>query len=110
MVSGWVYLYGGVVAAGLSMPLAKFANGFEKLHFAIPAMLLYAGAATCWLMAMKQLPLSTAYLIWLGLDAAIMLLVSYYIFHESFGLGKLICMVFIIGGCIGLNILEVRGK
>lgn len=110
MNTGWVYLYTGVVAAGLSMPLAKFANGFEKLQFAIPAMVLYFTAAACWLMAMKTITLSSAYLIWLGLDAVIMLLVSYFIFHESFSVGKALCMALIMAGCIGLNVLEMRAK
>lgn len=107
---GWVYLYGGVITAGISLPLAKLANGFEKLHYAIPALLLYAIAAICWLMSMKSISLSTAYLIWLGMDAAIMLLVSIFMFHESFSLTKLFCMALIILGCIGLNILEIKGE
>ncbi len=105
---GWIYLYAGVIAAGVSMPLAKLANGFEKLHYAIPAMLLYGTATVCWIMAMRHISLSTAYLIWLGLDAAIMLMVSHFMFHEQFGTGKMICMALIILGCIGLNVLEVR--
>lgn len=92
------------------MPLAKLANGFEKLHFAIPAVLLYMTATVCWLMAMKNIQLSSAYLIWLGMDAAIMLLVSHFMFHESFGIGKAFCMVLIIVGCIGLNVLEMRNQ
>lgn len=108
MSTGWIYLYGGVILAGISMPLAKFANGFEKLSYGLAAMTLYVGATFCWIMAMKQLQLSTAWLIWLGLDAAIMLMISYFVFHESFSLGKIICMVLIIAGCIGLNVLEVR--
>lgn len=110
MTSGWLYLYAGVVAAGLSMPLAKLANGFDKLHYAIPAMLLYVCATACWLMAMKQLPLSTAWLIWLGMDAVIMLGVSYFMFGESFSLGKVLCMLLIMAGCIGLNVLEMKSK
>jgi quaternary ammonium compound-resistance protein SugE len=108
MNQGWMYLYGGVVAAGISMPLAKLANGFENLQYSIPAIFLYIVATVCWLMAMKQLPLSTAWLIWLGMDAVIMLGVSYFMFHESFSLGKILCMLLILSGCIGLNVLEMK--
>lgn len=90
------------------MPLAKLANGFEKLHYSIPAMILYFCATACWLMAMKQLPLSTAWLIWLGMDAVIMLGVSYFFFHESFSMGKILCMLLILSGCVGLQLLEMK--
>jgi len=105
---GWVYLYSGVVLAAISMPLAKWSNGFEKMGLGITAMVLYGGATLCWIMAMRHISLSTAYLIWLGLDAACMMLVSYFIFHEQFSLGKLLCMGLVVMGCIGLNVLEVR--
>jgi quaternary ammonium compound-resistance protein SugE len=108
MTTGWVYLYAGVIAAGFSMPLAKLANGFENLQYSIPAMVLYGIATACWLMAMKQLPLSTAWLVWLGMDVVIMLGVSYFMFHESFSLGKVVCMLLILSGCIGLNLLEMK--
>jgi small multidrug resistance pump len=105
---GWVYLYTGVISAGLSLPLAKLANGFEKLGYGIAAMTLYGIATLCWIMAMKHISMSTAYLIWLGLDASIVLLVSYFMFHESFSIGKLLCMALILVGCIGLNVLEIK--
>jgi multidrug transporter EmrE-like cation transporter len=108
--TGWIYLYSGVIMAGISMPLAKLSDGFANLPLGIAAMVLYSGATLCWIMAMKHISLSSAYLIWLGMDAAIMVLFSYFMFHESFSLGKLLCMGLILAGCIGLNMLEVRQR
>ena len=106
MQQGWGYLALGIVLAGASMPLAKMANGFDKLYFAIPATLLYWGANLCWIMSMKHIPLSTAYLVWLGFDAVIMLMLSYFIFDESFGWQKCAFMLMILVGCIGLTLSE----
>ena len=108
MVNGWGYLYAGVLAAGLSMPFAKLSYGFTNLTYGMIAMGINMVASFCWISSMKHLSLSTAWLIWLGMDAVIMLLYSHLLFHESFSFNKLVCMIFIIGGCIGLNILEVN--
>ncbi len=106
--AGWGYLYAGVLAAGISMPFAKFSNGFTHLTYGVVAMLINMVASFCWISSMKHLSLSTAWLIWLGMDACIMLLYSHFLFHESFSSGKLVCMVLILSGCIGLNLLEMK--
>lgn len=106
MNQGWGYLTAGIILAGISMPLAKMANGFDKLYFAIPSTLLYWAANLCWIMSMKHIPLSTAYLVWLGFDAVIMLFLSVLVFNESFSFEKCAFMIFILIGCIGLTISE----
>jgi quaternary ammonium compound-resistance protein SugE len=110
MHQGWGYLTAGIILAGISMPLAKLANGFDKLYFAIPSTLLYWAANMCWIMSMKHIPLSTAYLVWLGFDAVIMLLLSYFMFHESFSFSKCCYMFLILIGCIGLTLSEAGGE
>jgi quaternary ammonium compound-resistance protein SugE len=110
LAGGWGYLYAGVLAAGISMPFAKLSGGFTHLTYGVIAMIINMVASFCWISSMKHLPLSTAWLIWLGMDAVIMLLYSHFMFHESFSLGKLLCMILIVGGCIGLNLLEMQQK
>lgn len=107
---GWGYLYAGVLAAAISMPFAKLSHGFTHLPYGVIAMVVNMVASYCWIASMKHLSLSTAWLVWLGMDAAIMLLYSHFMFHESFSMGKLVCMVMIVGGCVGLNIVEIRQK
>ena len=90
------------------MPFAKLSFGFINITYGIIAMVINMVASFCWISSMKHLSLSTAWLIWLGMDATIMLLYSHFLFHESFSVGKLLCMILIVGGCVGLNILEMR--
>ncbi|TAE81865.1 MAG: hypothetical protein EAZ74_03990 [Alphaproteobacteria bacterium] len=104
MSEGWKFLTFGIILAGISMPLAKAAHGFDKLHFAIPATLLAWAANMCWIMSMKQIPLSTAYLVWLGFDALIMIFVSVIMFNETITLQKSLFMLLIFIGCIGLTL------
>jgi quaternary ammonium compound-resistance protein SugE len=106
---GWGYLYAGLAAA-ISMPFAKLSQGFAHMPYGVFAMLANMVASFCWIASMKHISLSTAWLVWLGMDAAIMLLYSRFMFHESFSVGKILCLVMIVGGCIGLNILEIRQK
>ena len=92
------------------MPFAKLSYGFTNVTYGIIAMTINMVASFCWISSMKHLSLSTAWLIWLGMDAVIMLIYSYFLFHESFGIGKLFCMILIISGCVGLNMLEIKQK
>lgn len=57
-------------------------------------------------MAMKGIPLGTAYAIWTGLGAAGAVLIGILFFSESAGWKRLLFLSFIIAGAVGLKLLE----
>lgn len=105
---GWAFLYAGVILGGISLPFAKLSHGFENMGYGIAAVLMYSTATICWVFAVKNIPLTSAYIIWIGLDATMVLLISYFMFSETFTVMKLMCVFLVLAGCIGLNILEIR--
>lgn len=57
-------------------------------------------------MAMRGIPLGTAYAVWTGLGAAGAVLIGITFFRESAGWKRLLFLTLIIAGAVGLKILE----
>lgn len=57
-------------------------------------------------MAMKEIPLGTAYAIWTGLGAAGAVIMGILFFRESAGWKRMFFLACIIAGAVGLKILE----
>lgn len=57
-------------------------------------------------MAMRDIPLGTAYAVWTGLGAAGAVLLGIVFFKESAGWKRMLFLTCIIAGAVGLKILE----
>lgn len=104
----WIAL----IAAGLfeiAMAIAlKYAEGWTRFW---PSVLGVAAALTSVLLltlAVRHLPVTTAYAIWTGIGAVGVSLVGIAAFGESAHPLRLLCLAFIFGGMIALHLLEGR--
>lgn len=57
-------------------------------------------------LAMREIPLGTAYAVWTGLGAAGAVLVGMIFFKEGTSWRRLLFLLFIISGAVGLRLLE----
>lgn len=57
-------------------------------------------------LAMKRIPLSTAYAVWTGLGAAGAVIMGILFFKESAGWKRMLFLFFIIAGAVGLKIVD----
>lgn len=57
-------------------------------------------------MAMRDIPMGTAYAIWTGLGAAGAVLVGILFFKEAANWKRLLFLTFIIGGAVGLKLFS----
>ena len=83
----------------------KMAEGFTKL---VPSMVTAAGyiaSAVFLALALKKLPLGTAYAMWTGFGIIGTTLLGTVLFHESLSLPQSGCVVLIAAGIIGLKLL-----
>ena len=100
----WVYL---VLAGLLEVVWAvglKYSEGFSRL---VPSMVTaVAAAASFWLLALalKQIPLGTGYVIWVGIGAVGTALVGMWLFNEPATAARLVCIGLIVAGIIGLKL------
>lgn len=82
----------------------KYTDGFTKLipsFFTILAMLI-----SIWLLSisLKTLPLGTAYAVWVGIGTVGTVIAGIILFDDSINLLRIISILFIIVGIIGLKI------
>ena len=56
--------------------------------------------------ALKQLPLGTAYAVWVGVGASLAIIWSFATGQEVLSLAKVFFLVMIVGGIIGLKVVN----
>ena len=82
----------------------KYTEGFSRLWPSV--ITLAAMSASFWLLsiAMKTLPLGTAYAVWTGIGTVGAVLVGIVILGESIGLLRLLSVALIVAGIAGLKL------
>lgn len=100
----WIILFfAGLFEVGWAVGL-KYTDGFSKplpTVLTIAAMAISLGLLG---LAMKELPLGTAYAIWTGVGAMGTVIAGIILFGESMALFRLASVALIICGLIGLKI------
>src|SRR5262252_6548866 len=83
----------------------KASNGFTKHHFT--ALTLVAAGLSFWLLglALRQLPVGTAYAVWTGVGAVGAAALGIVIFGESLSFARILCIALIVAGILGLRFL-----
>lgn len=103
----WVYLVAAALfECGWAIGL-KYTEGFTKLT---PSVLTVIGMAiSFWLLslALKTIPIGTAYAIWVGLGAVGVAILGMVLFGESREMMKIICLALIVTGVIGLKLFTL---
>ena len=87
----------------------KASEGFTKHLYT--GITLTAAWLSFWLLglAMKSLPLGTAYAVWTGIGAVGAAILGIVLFKEPATVARLICIVAIVGGILGLKLLHSAG-
>lgn len=100
----WVILFiAGLCEVGWAIGL-KYTDGFTRLWptlGTVTAMIL-----SMWLLgiAMKSLPVGTAYSVWVGVGAVGTVILSIVLFGEPANPARLISVMLIVAGIIGLKL------
>ncbi|MFQ2100853.1 quaternary ammonium compound efflux SMR transporter SugE [Aeromonas sanarellii] len=83
----------------------KYTDGFSR---PLPTLLTLSAMGVSVLllaMAVKQLPLGTAYAVWTGIGAVGTVLMGIWLFNEPATLARVLCLLLIIGGILGLKFI-----
>ena len=101
----WIYLViAGLFECGWAIGL-KYTDGFTKL---IPSLFtVIAMAISLWLLAiaMKTIPVGTAYAVWTGIGAVGVAVLGMFLFGESRELMRILCLLLIVSGILGLKLV-----
>ena len=100
----WILLcFAGLFEVGWAVGL-KYTDGFSRplpTALTVAAMAISLGLLG---LAMKELPLGTAYAIWTGVGAVGTVIAGIILFGESMALFRLASVALIIAGLIGLKV------
>ena len=102
----WVFLVvAGVFECAWAIGL-KYTENFTKL---VPSLLtILAMAISIWLLsvAMKTLPVGTAYAVWTGIGAVGVAILGMVLFGESRDTMRIMCLLLIVSGIVGLKVVS----
>jgi quaternary ammonium compound-resistance protein SugE len=104
MSSAWIKLVvAGLLEAGWAIGL-KYTEGFSR---PVPSVLTIAGiVASMWLLASaaEELPIGTAYAVWVGIGSAGAVLLGTFLLGESMSAAKAFFLVLLLVSIVGLKI------
>ncbi|MET9329332.1 SMR family transporter [Tsukamurella sp. NPDC003166] len=100
----WIVLIvSGVLEAVWATALGK-SEGFSRLTpsivFGVALVASMGGLAY----AMRELPVGTSYAVWVGIGATLTVVYAMVTGAESTSLAKIVCIMAIVGGVIGLKL------
>lgn len=99
----FILVLAGLLEIGWAIGL-KYTEGFTRLWpsvFTILAMVVSLGLLG---IAMKSLPVGTAYAVWMGIGAAGTVILGIFLFDESTSLLRLASVALILLGVLGLKL------
>ena len=102
----WVVLFiAGLLEIGWAVGL-KYTQGFTRLW---PSVGTVGAMAVSFLLlshALKTIPVGTGYAIWTGIGAVGTVVVGMAFFGELWEVGRIVCILLIIVGIIGLKLVS----
>ena len=100
----WVYL---VVAGGFEIVWAvglKYTDGFTRLWPSVGTVAALCVSMACLALAVRAIPIGTAYAIWTGIGAVGTVAVGILLFNEPRDVTRLVCIFLIVAGILGLTL------
>lgn len=100
----WIYLLGAGLLEVLWASMMKQSDGLSR-PLPTGIMLVSMGASFALLtLALRTLPLGTAYAVWTGIGAAGAFIVGIIAFGDALTLGRVLSVVLILVGIVGLKL------
>ncbi|MEG1822167.1 MAG: multidrug efflux SMR transporter [Clostridiales bacterium] len=104
----WLYLgIAGILEIVWAVGL-KYSAGFSKL---VPSLITIGGMIAGFYflsLALKVLPMGTAYAIWTGIGTLGTVILGIILFNEPIDIWRLLCIFCILMGIVGLKLLSLH--
>ncbi|MBB5954581.1 quaternary ammonium compound-resistance protein SugE [Saccharothrix tamanrassetensis] len=101
----WLLLLGAALLEVVWATALERSEGFTRLWPALVGITAAVVSFVMLTMAVRHLPLGTAYAVWVGLGAVGVVLVGIVVLGESASPLRLACLALIVVGVVGLKIV-----
>ena len=82
----------------------KFTDGFTRLWPSVGTVGAMAVSMFCLSLALRAIPMGTAYVVWTGIGAVGTVILGIILFGEPKNVIRFLCIALIIGGIAGLKL------
>ncbi len=105
---GWFLLFAAGCAEIIFALSLKLNEGFSRLWPSIVTMISGGSSFYLLMLAIKTLPLGTAYAVWTGMGAVGVAVLGIFLFKESADWWRLASISLIILGIVGLKLTDIE--
>lgn len=102
----WILLLLAIVFEIAGTTLMKLSEGFTKPLYSIGLFVSYIISFTFLTLTLKYFEISIVYAVWSGVGIAVISLIGLIYFGEKMDYAKAICLLLIIIGVTGLNLMK----
>jgi quaternary ammonium compound-resistance protein SugE len=105
----WIYLFvAGLLEIGWAIGL-KYTEGFSRLWPTVMTVGTMIASFGLLAQALKTIPVGTGYAVWTGIGAAGTAVIGMLFLGESREVLRILCMVLIVAGVLGLKLAASAG-
>jgi quaternary ammonium compound-resistance protein SugE len=102
-LNAWaIVLIAGLMETGWALGL-KYSDGFTRLVPSVVTIVLALGSFYLLSVAMKSLPVGTAYAVWVGIGAVGTAIAAVFLFQEPVNLMRVVGVLLILAGIAALK-------
>ena len=105
----WIYLVIAIIFEVAGTTAMKFSEGFTKTVPSVLMFVFYILSLVALTYALKKIDMSMAYAVWAGVGTALITIVGIFLFKEPAGMVKILSIVLIIIGVVGLHLSSQHG-
>ncbi|MCZ2723153.1 SMR family transporter [Marinomonas sp. 15G1-11] len=102
-MSWFILFIAGILEAGWLVGIQK-SESFTKFPYVLIAIISMAFSLLLFSMALKTIPISHAYLVWLAVGATSISVINHYFFDQPLSLQQIGCFLLIFVGVVGLKL------
>lgn len=100
-----ILILAGLLEIGWAVGL-KFTNGFTRPVATAATLVALVLSVVLLAVAVRQLPLATAYPVWTGIGSVGTVIAGIYLFNEPATPARLVCIAAILDGIVGLKLVS----
>mgnify|MGYP003635989132 FL=1 len=102
-MSWFILFLAGILEAGWLVGIQK-SNAFTNIPYVLLAVLSMTLSLVLFSIAIKDIPISHAYLVWLAIGASSISIINHYFFEQPLSFQQLFYFCLIFTGVLGLKI------
>ena len=108
-MTNWVFLALAIVAEVVATSSLKASDGFTRLAPSLIVVVGYGVAFYLLSLALRSIPVGTAYAIWAGLGIVLVAAAGWLLFDQKLDAWGVVGMALIVSGVFVLNVLSRAG-